>query len=115
MNYVEAPERSLVQRMEALAKANDIRVRRGNFKKQMFAHTDRDKSKAVAIEAILDPPDFMESMKLMDLLMAVRGFGRTKTNKYLVRLRISPAKTLGGLSPRQRAEVAQAIRDGLAW
>lgn len=99
--------------MEALERANDIRTKRANFKKQMKAATTKDKSKGKAVEAILEPPPFMESMKVFDLLMSTRGFGRVKTNKYLQRLTISPSKTLGGLSQRQRTVLAGAVRDGL--
>jgi hypothetical protein len=99
--------------MEALERANDIRTKRANFKKQMKAAPTKPKSAEKCVEAILDPPWHMETMKVYDLLLATRGFGKVKANKYLVRLRISPSKTLGGLSARQRAEIAGAVRDGL--
>lgn len=110
---IEAPTRSLIQRMEALEHANDIRTKRANFKKQMKAAPTKDKSKEKAIKALLETPAYMESMKVFDLLMSTRGFGRVKTNKYLQCLIISPSKTVGGLSQRQRAALIGAIRDGL--
>lgn len=112
MNYIDTPSRSLVQRMEALAHANDIRVRRANFKKQMKAAT-KDVSKERTIKTLLDPPTFMHTMKAYDLLLATRGFGKTKANKYLRACTISPSKTIGGMSQRQRSSLVRVLRYGL--
>src|SRR5919199_220018 len=95
----QAPLRSLDQRMEALKRANDIRVRRAKLKKDL-------KDGRVRIEQILsDPPDYVETAKVMDILMAVPKFGRVKAARFLNTCRISQSKTVGGLSERQRAEL----------
>jgi hypothetical protein len=54
---------------------------------------------------LLDPPEFVETAKVFDVLLAVPKYGRVKVNKILVHCRISPSKTIGGLSERQRAEL----------
>ncbi|HET7045860.1 MAG TPA: integration host factor, actinobacterial type [Gaiellaceae bacterium] len=96
---VQAPERSLDQRMEALKRANDIRVKRAKLKKDL-------KTGRVQIEAILDdPPGYVETAKVFDMLMAVPKFGRVKAARFLNQCRISQSKTVGGLSERQRAEL----------
>lgn len=98
------PERTLAQRMSALEVANEIRSRRALLKKQL-------KRREVNVQdVLLDPPEWAETMKVSDLLVAVPKFGRVKTNKVLVQARISPSKSLGGLSPRQRAEIASMVR-----
>ena len=95
----QAPERSLDQRMEALRRANDIRVRRARLKKDL-------KDGTVQIEEILsDPPEYVSTAKVFDILMAVPKFGRVKAGRFLNQCRISQAKTVGGLSERQRAEL----------
>jgi hypothetical protein len=95
----QAPERSLDQRMEALRRANDIRVRRAQLKKDL-------KDSRVQIEEILqDPPEYVETAKVFDILMAVPKFGRVKAARFLNTCRISQSKTVGGLSERQRAEL----------
>ncbi len=95
----QAPERSLDQRMEALRRANDIRVRRAQLKKDL-------KDGRVRVEAILgDPPEYVETAKVFDILMAVPKFGRVKAARFLNQCRISQSKTVGGLSERQRAEL----------
>jgi hypothetical protein len=96
---VHAPVRSLDQRMEALRRANEIRVRRAKLKKDL-------KEGRVHIKAVLmDPPDYVETAKVFDILMAVPKFGRVKASRFLNQCRISQSKTVGGLSDRQRAEL----------
>ena len=95
----QAPERSLDQRMEALRRANDIRVRRAQLKKDLKAGT-------VRIEDILTtPPPYVETAKVFDMLMSVPKFGRVKATRLLNQCRITQSKTVGGLSERQRAEL----------
>jgi hypothetical protein len=85
--------------MEALKRANDIRVRRAKLKKDL-------KDSRVRIEAILgDPPEYVETAKVFDILLAVPKFGRVKAARFLNQCRISQSKTVGGLSERQRAEL----------
>lgn len=98
-----APERSLAQRMEALEKANEIRTRRAQMKRDLKGYRLR------VHDVLLEPPVWAETMKVFDLLLAVPKVGRVKTNKVLVQCRISPSKTLGGLSARQRAELVSML------
>jgi hypothetical protein len=98
-SQVQAPVRSLDQRMEALKRANDIRVKRAKLKKDL-------KSGAVSIEQILaEPPEYVSTAKVFDMLMAVPKFGRVKSLRMLNQCRISQSKTVGGLSDRQRQEL----------
>ncbi|MFZ1993355.1 MAG: integration host factor, actinobacterial type [Solirubrobacteraceae bacterium] len=101
---VAAPERSLVQRMEALQRANDIRSRRAQLKRDLKA------GRSPIHELLLDPPDYLQTAKVFDLLLAVPKYGRVKVNKILGQCRISPSKTLGGLSERQRGELVALLR-----
>src|SRR6201987_5838098 len=85
---IAAPERSLVQRMEALQRANDIRSRRAQLKRDLKAGRQ----------------------PIHDLLLAVPKYGRVKVNKIPSQCRISPSKTIGGLSQRQRTELVELMR-----
>jgi len=99
-----APERSPTQRMAALQKANEIRTRRAQLKRDL-------KAGRKSIHPILtDPPDYLETMKLFDLLLAAPKLGRVKVNKLMAQCRISPSKTVGGLSERQRSELISLLR-----
>jgi S13-like protein len=94
-----APVRSLDQRMDALKRANDVRVRRAKLKRDL-------KDGRVRIESILgNPPGYVETAKVIDILMAVPKFGRVKAARFLNTCRISQSKTVGGLSERQRTEL----------
>jgi S13-like protein len=102
--HTAAPERSLLQRMDALQRANEIRTRRAQLKKDL-------KGGRVSIHTLLsEPPDFVETAKVFDMLLAVPKYGRVKANKVLQQCRISPSKTIGGLSERQRSELVSMLR-----
>jgi hypothetical protein len=99
-----APERSLVQRMDALQRANEIRTQRAKLKRDL-------KGGRVSIhDLLLQPPAYLETAKVFDMLLAVPKYGRVKVNKVLSQCRISPSKTIGGLSERQRSELVSALR-----
>ena len=98
------PTRSRDQRMRALEAANEIRTRRARLKKDL-------KAGKVQIDALLmDPPEYLGSAKVFDLMLAVPKYGRVKVNRVLNQCRISPSKTIGGLSVRQRAELVALLR-----
>jgi hypothetical protein len=99
-----APERSLVQRMEALQRANEIRTRRARLKRDLKG------GRASIHQLLLDPPEWVETAKVFDMLLAVPKYGRVKANKVLQQCRISPSKTIGGLSERQRTELVALLR-----
>lgn len=99
----QAPDRSLQQRMDALARANWIRSRRARLKRDIKA------GRVDARQLVLNPPAYVDTMKLWDLLLAIPKYGGTKVNRMVVRCRVSPSKTLGGLSDRQRHEIASLL------
>jgi hypothetical protein len=99
----EAPSRSLIQRMDALEKANYIRTYRANLKRDLKA------GKKMIYDLLLEPPKELETAKAFDLLLAVPKYGRVKVNKLFMQCRISPSKTIGGLSERQRTEIISMV------
>ena len=99
-----APQRSLDQRMEALKRANDIRSQRAQLKRDLKA------GKAKIQTLLLDPPEYVQTAKVIDMLLAVPKYGRVKTNRILNQCRISPSKSIGGLSQRQRDELVAQLR-----
>ena len=98
------PERTHSQRMRALQRANDIRTRRAKLKRDLKA------GKAKIETLLLDPPEYVMSAKAFDMILAVPKYGRVKANRVLNQCRISPSKTIGGLSERQRAELVSQLR-----
>ncbi len=93
------PERSLTQRMDALKHANVTRTNRARLKKDLKA--GRIKIQTV----LLDPPEWVLTAKVMDLLLQVPKYGRVKAGRVFTHCRISPSKTIGGLTERQRDEL----------
>ncbi|MDH3228123.1 MAG: hypothetical protein OEM67_13695 [Thermoleophilia bacterium] len=99
----QTPERSLDQRMEALRRANDIRSRRAQLKRDL-------KAGEVQITDIIEqPPDYVLTAKVFDMLMAVPKYGKVKATRFLNHCRISQGKTIGGLSERQRSELIDLL------
>jgi hypothetical protein len=90
--------------MDALRRANEIRTRRASLKRDL-------KAGRVKIESLLlDPPNYVQTAKVFDLLLAVPKYGRVKVNRILMQCRVSPSKTIGGLSERQRNELVSYLR-----
>lgn len=98
------PERTLIQKMEALAKGNRVRTKRKDLKQDLKAG-----KKTIHI-LLLDPPEYVDTMKLFDAMLAVPKYGCVSVDKVLKSCRISPSKTIGGLSERQRAEIISMLR-----
>lgn len=97
-------ERSLAQRQDALERANIVRARRAVLKKDLKA------GRVQLVDLVRQPPGFIDTMKLFDLILATPKYGRVKVNKVLAQCRCSPSKTVGGLSERQRDEIAKLLR-----
>ena len=97
------PERSLDQRLEALAHANHVRTLRATLKRDL-------KRGSVSITSVLrDPPEYLASARVMEVLAALPRCGHVRAACILERCRVSHKKTLGGLSERQRRELIVAL------
>jgi len=96
--------RTLEQRLDALRRANDIRSQRARLKKDL-----KQGNKKID-EILADPPEFIRTAKVVDVLLAVPNCGKVKSSKVLNHCRISPNKTVGGLSERQRRELVTFFR-----
>jgi hypothetical protein len=100
---VPPPDRTITQRTTALQLANAVRCARAVLKRDLKAGRVR------VVDVLLEPPEYAATMKVYDLLLAVPKFGRVKVSKALGRATISPSKTLGGMTVRQRAELVSLL------
>lgn len=91
------------QHMQALARANRVRLARAELKRSI-GRGDVD-----VAEVIRDCPWETESMTLSELLTSQRRWGRTRARKLLQGLALSENKRLGTLTPRQRAILSSAL------
>lgn len=97
---ITAPDRSYEQRIQALAHANDIRSKRAELKRDLKGRR-RD-----VLDVLARPPEWVGTMKLFDLLMAAPKIGRVKAAATLKGCGVSPSRTVGGVTARQRRELA---------
>lgn len=91
------------QHMQALARANRVRLARAALKRSI-GRGDVD-----VADVIRDCPWETESMTLAELLTSQRRWGRTRARKLLQSLGLSENKKLGTLTPRQRALLSSAL------
>ncbi len=88
------------QRLQALERANEIRLARAELKRRIACGS------ISAAEVILDPPCEAASWAIGELLLSQRRWGSTRCRKFLVRNQISETKTVGALTERQRRLLA---------
>lgn len=92
------------QRIAALKLGNDVRT----LRKEMKA--DLKSGDAVAADLLEQAPTWLRSMKTYQFLLAIPGVGGTKARSLMRGCRISHAKTIGGLTERQRADLIPLVR-----
>jgi len=89
--------------MIALRQANQVRGRRAKLKQDLREGT-------VQLGQILSTgADYLGTAEVFDLLVAVPKIGPVKANHLLTIARISPSKTVGALSGRQRARLIELL------
>jgi S13-like H2TH domain len=98
-----ASGRSPEQRLRALAKANEVRVVRARLKRWVAA------GRIELARVVDEPPSCVQTAKVRELLLVVPGIGPARADRVLARCRIAHAKTVAGLSDRQRAELVALL------
>jgi hypothetical protein len=98
------PTRSPEQRLGALAHANEVRLARAQLKRDLAA------GRLGLAEVLSEPPACAQMARVRELLLAVPGIGPAKADRAFIQCRIAYAKTVAGLSGRQRAELVELLR-----
>jgi hypothetical protein len=101
-------ERGSSQCMQALARANQVRLARATLKRDISA------GRRNITEVILESPWEAESMSLSELLCSQRRWGRARSRKLLVSATLSEGKRVGTLTERQRRILVTALEAKLA-
>ena len=102
-NTARRDRRPQDQRLEALRKANEIRARRAQLKRDLAAG-------AIHIHDVLAmPPNFAAAERVAVLLLALPGYGPARVAKLLQRTRIGESRRLAALTDRQRTELIQHL------
>lgn len=103
MEYIEAPDPALAQRMTALAEANRVRMHRAHLKREVAAGRK-------GLLDLMEHPD-CASMTVVDALLALPRVGRVKAAKVLRRVGISSTRPLDRLTERERVALASHLYD----
>jgi hypothetical protein len=101
-------ERGSSQCMQALARANQVRLARATLKRDISA------GRRNITEVIMESPWEAESMSLSELLCSQRRWGRARSRKLLVSATLSEGKRVGTLTERQRRILVAALEAKLA-
>ena len=91
------------QHMQALARANRVRLARAELKRSIA------RGEVEAADVVRDCPWETESMTLAELLTSQRRWGRTRARKFLIALALNENKRLGTLTARQRAMLSTEL------
>jgi hypothetical protein len=94
------------QHMEALRRANAVRLARADLKRRVGV------GEITAGEVILASPWEARSMSVSDLLTSQRRWGHTRCRKFLQAVPMSENKTIGSMTERQRRALASMLAAG---
>lgn len=92
------------ERATNLKRANRTRTFRAQLKR------DLQSRRRTVSGYLIAPPEYLETMKVFDLLLAVPNYGKVRAGRTLGLMHVSQAKTIGGLTDRQRRELAEWLR-----
>lgn len=95
--------------MTHLAEANRIRLGRAALLRRMWDRSPSE-SASFAAELVEDPPDVLCTMTALALVEKVRRVGPQAAERLLRAAGVPPAARLDGLTARQRAALAGALR-----
>lgn len=100
-----APKSSDPQHLQALARANQVRLARAALKRAI-ASAERS-----VTEVVVEAPWESETMTISELLSSQHRWGRTRSRKFLASLGLTENKKLNTLTQRQRQLVARALQE----
>lgn len=103
------PVRTIAQRDAALEKANRIRIAQAKLKRNLKT-ASRPEAWAQIIDELEQPSEVVARMYVIDLLKSCHRIGDTKAHRLLRLADVSPRRRVGGLSDRQRTNLADQLR-----
>lgn len=92
-------DRARAQRLSALERANDIRIRRAALKR------DIKTGRVDPVDIIAEPPSWARGLQVYELLSQIPRWGRVKVNRRLAAANVPPGRTLGQMTVSQRIAV----------
>jgi hypothetical protein len=92
------------QYMQALARANEVRLARAGLKRRVA------EGELSAADVLLGDHWEAENMTISDLLMSQRRWGHTRCRKLLMQVPVSENKTVGSMTERQKRALAALLQ-----
>lgn len=103
-----APMTRAPQHLEALARANEVRLARAALKRAVA------RGEVAVADVVCDVPDEAATMTVHDLLASQRRWGDTRCRRLLRTIPISETKAVGTLTQRQRDALVDALAERCA-
>jgi hypothetical protein len=91
------------QHVRALKRANEVRRARALIKRRIAT------GDLTAAQVILSHRWELESMRIAEVLLSQRRWGRTRCDRFLVRLTMPENKRIGSMTERQRLAMAALL------
>ncbi|HEY1538666.1 MAG TPA: hypothetical protein VGF63_04645 [Solirubrobacteraceae bacterium] len=91
------------QHMQALQRANEVRLARAELKRSVA------EGRATVGAVILACPWEAASMPISELLLSQRRWGSTRCAKFLASIGMTETKTVGSMTDRQRRALAAMV------
>ena len=99
-----APKSSDPQHLQALARANQVRLARAALKRAIAG------GEVSVAEVVVEAPWESKTMSISELLASQHRWGRTRSRKFLSALGLGENKRVKTLTARQRGLVATALQ-----
>ena len=103
---VATPVAGSAQRMQALQRANEVRVARAALKRRI------GRGETSVVEAILGGAPEIQNMAVIELLMSQRSWGHARCYGALMAIRLSENKPIGSMTDRQQRVLVATLRAG---
>jgi hypothetical protein len=91
------------QHMQALQRANEVRLARAELKRRV------NEGEITVGEVVLQCPWEAASMSIADLLLSQRRWGNARCRKFLGGIGMPETKTIGSMTDRQRRALAAMV------
>jgi hypothetical protein len=95
------------QYMQALQRANEVRLARAGLKRRVAT------GEVGVAEVLLGSFWEAENMTISDLLMSQRRWGHTRCRKLLLQVPVSENKTIGSMTERQKRALAHLLEQSV--
>ena len=99
----DAADAALRQCLDALERANEVRIKRAQLKR------DLNGGRRTLESVLRDPPDYVLTAKIIELLLVLPRYGRVRVDQVLADCGIATNRRVEQLSDAQRAALVAGV------